>query len=80
MVVWLVTLIKMYKMKYVKEKNIYEIYTKSRGFEGPFIRAVFYYFFLDAVIVVFVVAMLKSNLERIPKQNIYMSSTFGENH
>ena len=56
------------------------MYTKSRGFEGPFIRAIFYYIFLDAVIVVFVVAMLKSNLERIPKQNIFMSSTFGENH
>ena len=32
-----------------------------------------FYFFLAVIMVVFAVAMLKSNLQRIPKQNMYMS-------
>ena len=50
------------------KRNLQEI----RGIRGPFLRTVFYYFFLAVVMVVFFVSMLESNLERITKQNMHM--------
>ena len=52
----------MYKKHKKYKKNI----SKSRGFRGPF-EGVFFITFLAAVMVVLIVAMLKSNVERIPK-------------
>ena len=42
------------------------------SFEGPFIRIVLINVLMAVAMVVFVVAMMKLILERIPKQNIYM--------
>ena len=52
--------------KYIYSEKNKEIYKKG-GFWGPFIRTIFYYFFLAVFMVLFVVAILKSNLERISK-------------
>ena len=57
--------------KYVQQK-FKKIIKKSRSFEGPFIRTVLINVLMAVAMVVFVVAMMKLILERIPKQNIYM--------
>ena len=56
----------MYKKHKKYKKNI----NKSRGFRGPF-EGLSFITFLAAVRVVLNVAMLKSNVERIPK-NIHV--------
>ena len=57
-------------------KKIKEIYKKSGGLGGIY-KDCLLLLFLAAVVAVFVLAMLISNLESIPKQN--MSIAFSEN-
>ena len=68
--------------KYVQEK--YKKFIKSqwgRSIYRDFLLLLSFiiFYYLAAVMVVFVVAMSKLNHEKIPKQNIYMPVTFSEN-
>ena len=62
----------------VTYKNMYKNnkkYIKNQGVRGSVYKGCLLLIFLAVVMVVFIVAMLKSNLERIPNQNIYMPIT-----
>ena len=67
LLIWLVT----YKNMYKNNKK----YIKNQGVRGSVYKGCLLLIFLAVVMVVFIVAMLKSNLERIPNQNIYMPIT-----
>ena len=57
------------------KKNI-----KNQGVRGSVYKGCFLLIFLALVMVVFMVAMLKPNLERIPNQNMYMPITENSCH
>ena len=65
--------------KYVLKRNIIKFIKNQRVLWGSIYKDCLSLLCLAVVMTVFAVAILKSNLERVPKQNIYMSITFCEN-